>query len=339
MTDHGLPILESGGDEIATKAGGARRYRKSLKSIRWRDLWALLEESASDWNKHNAPRLGAALSFYTLLSLAPLLLVLVSGVGLILGPDAAVKGVVEQTEALAGVEAARAARLLLLSPRNTAHGILATVFGVITLLFGASGVMVELRDALNTIWDAPEPQLIGLSKISRFLKERLFSFALVFAVGFLLLVSLAISAWIAALGAYYGAFLPVNEIVLHIINLVVSFLVVTALFAAIYKFVPEVRIEWEEVILGGAVTSALFSVGKVALGIYLGKASFGSAYGAAASIVVLIVWVYYSAQIFFLGAELTKAFANRYGSRPSHHPNEMVIPASSSTPHKPGHEG
>jgi membrane protein len=335
MTDYPPHILESGGAEITTKAGGARRYRKSLRNLRFRDLRALFEESASEWSKHNAPRLGAALSFYTLLSLAPLLLVLVSVVSLVLGPDAAVKGVIEQIQALAGVEAARAARLLMLSPRNTAHGILATAFGVITLLFGASAVMVELRDALNTIWDAQQPQLIGLKKISGFLKERLFSFALVFAVGFLLLVSLAISAWIAAVGAYYAAFLPVSEALLHLVNLVVSFFVVTALFAAIYKFVPDVRIQWEEVILGGAVTSALFSVGKLALGIYLGKASFASAYGAAASIVVLIVWVYYSAQIFFLGAELTKAFANRYGSRPSHHPNGMVVPAKTNTPPQP----
>jgi membrane protein len=157
-----------------------------------------------------------------------------------------------------------------------------------------------------------------------FVKERLFSFAIVLSIGFLLVVSLAVSAWIAALGSLSATVLPGREIVLHILNTVVSFIIVTGLFAAIYKVMPDVRIEWRDVILGSAATSLLFTLGKLALGLYLGKASYASTYGAAASIVVLVIWVYYSGQIFFFGAELTRSFANRYGSHPGSHPEGMV---------------
>jgi membrane protein len=325
MPEHRQNILEPGGTEVATAAGGARRYRKPLKSFRWRDIRSILGDSLAEWSKHNAPRLGAALSFYTLLSLAPLLLVLVSVAGLVFGQQAAETGIIRQFESLVGAQGARAAQLLIEGSRNTAHGIIATAFGLLTLLFGASGVLIELRDALNTIWDVPTPELSGLKKIASFVKERLFSFALVLAIGFLLVVSLAISALISALGAYSASILPAHEAALHILNSVISFSVTAGLFSAIYKFLPDVRIEWQDVICGAAFTSLLFTIGKLALGIYLGKATFASTYGAAASIVVLIVWVYYSAQIFFLGAEFTKIFANCYRSQPSRYPEGMVI--------------
>jgi membrane protein len=332
MAEHPQVILEPGGTEVATVAGGARRYRKPLQSFRWRDVRDILEDSIEEWSKHNAPRLGAALSFYTLLSMAPLLLAPVSIAGMIMGREAAVAGVIRQVDMLGGREAAQVAIALLSNPPSAAHGMLATFFGLITLLFGASGVMVELRDALNFIWDVRPPEVSGMRRAWSFVKDRLFSFALVLAVGFLLVVSLAVSAWIAALGALSAQFLPANEALLHVANLVVSFVVITALFAAIYKFLPSARIEWRDVALGGAVTSVLFSLGKLALGIYLGKAAFASAYGAAASVVVLIVWVYYSAQIFFLGAEFTHVFANRHGSRPSEHPQGMVVEKERETP-------
>jgi membrane protein len=325
-------ILEAGGSEVATAAGGARRYRKPLTKFRWCDVRDILEESIEEWSKHNAPRLGAALSFYTLLSMAPLLLAPVSIAGMIMGREAAVAGVIRQVDMLGGREAAQVAIALLSSPPSAAHGILATVFGLITLIFGASGVMVELRDALNFIWDVHTPELSGMKKAWSFVKDRLFSFALVLAVGFLLVVSLAVSAWIAALGALSAHYLPANEALLHAANLILSFVVISALFAAIYKFLPDARIEWRDVALGGAVTSVLFSLGKLGLGIYLGKAAFASAYGAAASVVVLIVWVYYSAQIFFLGAEFTHVFANRHGSRPSEHPQGMIVESEQAKP-------
>jgi membrane protein len=204
---------------------------------------------------------------------------------------------------------------------------------VLTLLFGASGVLIELRDALNTIWEVPTPALSGRRMLSGFIKERLFSFALVLAVGFILVVSLAVSAWVAALGAWSASILPGIEVILQFLNFVVSFVIIAVLFSATYRFLPDVRIEWWDVMLGGAITSVLFSVGRLALGIYLGKASFASTYGAASSIVVLIVWVYYSAQIYFLGAEFTKTFANSYGSQPSRLPAAEITDSAAITHH------
>jgi len=317
MPDQAEKILESHRKEGGTSARIGHRCRKPLRSLRWRDVKSILTASLAEWNRHKAPRLGAALAFYTLLSLAPLLLVLVSVVGLVLGHQAAEADIVAQVRSLVGTAGAAAAEAVIGGFRNTTEGVIATAFGVLTLFFGASAVLIELRDALNTIWDVPTRELGGLKMISGFVKERLFSFALVLAIGFLLIVSLAVSAWIAALGAWSASILPAHEMILEVVNFIVSFVIITILFSAIYKFLPDIRIEWRDVILGGAITSLLFTIGKLGLGIYLGRASFASSYGAAASIVALIVWVYYSAQIFFLGAELTKTFANRYGSEPS----------------------
>jgi membrane protein len=318
-------ILVPGGSEVATAAGGASRHRKALTSFRWGDIQPIFVASLEDWTKHKAPRLGASLAFYTLLSLAPLLLVLVSVAGMILGHDAAEKQIVAQIQSLVGPAGASAAQGLLEGSRNTTHGVIATAFGVLTLLFGATGVLIELRDALNTIWEVPTPVMSAMKTVSAFIRERLFSFALVLAIGFLLVVSLAVSAWIAALGSLSASILPAHEVILETLNSIASLFVITCLFSAIYKFLPDIQIEWRDVVLGGAVTSVLFTVGKLALGIYLGKASFASTYGAAASIVVGIVWVYYSSQIFFLGAEFTKTFANHYGSQPSRYRDATAI--------------
>jgi membrane protein len=325
-------ILEAGGTEVNTSAGGARRYRKPLKSFRWCDIKSLLSDSFDEWSRQKAPRLGASLAFYTLLSLTPLLLVVVSILSLVFGQTAAHQGVVEQVRMLVGPQGAKATEALLQGSRNTTHGIIATVIGVITLLFGASGVLIELRDALNTIWEVPTPQVSGFKRIASFIKERLLSFAIVLSIGFLLVVSLAVSAWISALGALSASVLPAQEAVLHIVNLLISFAVITGVFAAIYKIMPDVRIEWRDVVLGGAATSLLFALGKLVLGLYLGRASFASTYGAAASLVVLVIWVYYSGQILFLGAELTKIFANRYGSRPNVYPGGMIKDDVNRTP-------
>ena len=302
---------------LSTARGGDR---KPLTSIRWRDLEGLCAESFIEWYRHRGPRLGASLAFYTLLSLTPLLLVVVAIGGLVFGQHAAQAQIVRQVHSLVGTEGANAIQALLEGSRNTTNGILATVLGLVTLFFGASGVLIELRDALNTLWEVPPSQATGLGNIALFVKERLFSFAIVLAIGFLLLVSLVISAWLAALGTISSHILPVPEALLHAGNVLVSFLVITGLFAAIYKIMPDVRIEWWDVVMGAAVTSLLFTVGKLLIGLYLGKASFASTYGAAGSVVVFIVWVYYSAQIFFMGAEFTKIFADRYGSgRPVPH--------------------
>jgi membrane protein len=321
-------ILEPSGTEVATPAGGARRYRKPLKNLRWDDILYLVGCSFHEWIRHKAPRLGASLAFYTLLSLAPLLLVLVSIAGLALGRQAAETDIVERVKELVGAQGAEAIQGLLRASQNTAHGVIAAILGVLTLLFGATSVLIELRDALDTIWEVPTPELSALRTLISLMKERLFSFALVLAIGFLLVVSLVVSAWIAALGALSASILPASEAMLQILNLLVSFFIITGLFSAMYKFVPDVQLQWRDVVLGGAVTSALFTIGKLVLGLYLGRASFASTYGAAGSIVVLIVWVYYSSQIFFFGAELTKAFANRHGSQTGGYRGAMVINAS-----------
>lgn len=325
-------IVEPGGHDFTTPAGGAKRHRKALSALRWCDIRILFSDSVDGWSKHKAPRLGAALAFYTLLSLTPLLLVVISIVGLVFGRRSAEHQIFQQIQLLVGSQAAIATEAVLRGARNATHGVLATVIGSVTLLFGASGVLIELRDALNTIWEVPGNSLTGTKKVMSFIKERLFSFALVLAIGFLLVVSLAISAWIAALGEISASLLPAPEITLHILNSLISFVVITGLFAAIYKLLPDVLIEWRDVVLGGAATSLMFTLGKFLLALYLGKASFASTYGAFASMVVLVLWVYYSGQIFFFGAELTKSFAYRYGSHPSIQPGLLRPGLSGNNP-------
>jgi membrane protein len=288
---------------------------KYLKRINWAEIKSLFLAAFGQWNKQNATRLAGSLAFYSLLSLAPLMLVLVSVVGLVLGHTAAEREVARQVTALVGAAAGNAMAAFIKGSRSTSHGIIATLFGLVTLLFSASGVVIELRSALNVIWEVPQKDQSGFSMVKSFIKERLFSFAMVLGVGFLLIISLFISTWITALGALSAGVLPAEEAIFHVVNFVVSFAIITVLFAAIYKVMPDVRLEWHDVLLGGAVTSALFTLGKFLLGMYLGRASFSSMYGAAASIVVLIAWVYYSAQIFFLGAEFTREFARRHGTQ------------------------
>lgn len=325
-------VLEATGNEVSTPVGGARRYRKPLAKFRWADVKSLLFESFSRWNKHNATRLGASLAFYSLLSLAPLLLVVVSIVGLVFGHSIAQRQTVQQVQALVGPTAGKAVAAFLEGSRNTTHGIIATIAGVITLLFSASGVVIELRAALNLIWDVPTPDFSGALMITSFIKERLFSFAIVLGIGFLLIVSLALSTWITALGTLPTSVSGLEAALLHLLNSLISFVVIAGLFGAIYKVMPDVHVDWRDVILGGAVTSLLFNTGKLLLGFYLGRASYSSMYGAAGSIVVLIAWVYYSAQIFFLGAEFTRSFARRYGSDPAREPRGMMKLALEKTP-------
>src|SRR3954470_657439 len=195
-------------------------------------------------------------------------------VGLVFGHTIAQRGIVSQVQMLVGSEGAKAADALLQGSRNRAQGVIATLLGLFTLLFSASGVMIELRDALNTIWEIPTPKVVGVKwKIVAYLRERMLSFAMVLSVVFLLVVSLAVSSWVAAFGALSVSVFPSTEILLHLINSLITFAVITGLFAAIYKVMPDVRLEWRDVILGGAVTSLLFTLGKFILGMYLGKAS------------------------------------------------------------------
>jgi membrane protein len=272
----------------------------------------MIKETASSWDRINAPRLGAALAFYTLLSVAPLIVVCIAIAGLIFGPQAAQDQIRIQVQTVIGSEGGKAVQALLENAYKPAQGVTAAVVGFVTLLFGASGVFGELRDSLNTVWGRPTNSAAGLMAM---IKYRFVSFAMVLGIGFLLLVSLILSAALSAAGKFFQGYLPLPEPVLQIGSLIVSFLAVTILFALMYKVVPDVHIEWQDVAIGAAVTSLLFSIGKTLIGLYLGKASVGSAYGAAGSIVVFMVWAYYSAQIFFLGAQFTRVYSERHGSR------------------------
>lgn len=272
----------------------------------------LLKQAFSEWNKHDAPRLGAALSYYSILSLAPLLIIVIAIVALAFGAKVARGEIVGQIGGLAGQQGATAIQTMLDNAHKPASGIIASILGLVVLLFGASGVCGELRSSLNRIWDAPERPAGGLMAL---IKDRFFSFAMVFSIGFLLLVSLAVTAALAAAGKYVSGALPVPASVLYVANIIVSFAVITVLFALIYKFVPDIKLPWNDIWIGAAATSLLFTIGKSAIGLYLGKAGVGSAYGAAGSLVVLLVWIYYSAQIFFLGAAFTKVYAAARGVR------------------------
>ncbi|HZS56526.1 MAG TPA: YihY/virulence factor BrkB family protein [Bryobacteraceae bacterium] len=306
--------------DVPGPAGKPREERlvyalRLLRRIKWVHIKTLLVASFDGWNKQNATRLASSLAFYSLLSIAPLLLVLISIVGMVLGHSTAQQKVTQQVTALVGHAAGSAMAAFVNGSRNTAHGVVATIFGLVTLLFSASGVAIELRSALNVIWHVPEPPTSGFAMVKTFIKERLFSFGMVLGVGFLLIVSLVISTWITAFASLTPSLFPGEAFLFHIVNICFSFLVITFLFSAVYKVVPDVRLEWQDVLLGGAVTSLLFTIGKFLLGVYLGRASYASMYGAAASVVVLIAWVYYSAQIFFFGAEFTREFACRHGSQ------------------------
>jgi membrane protein len=273
-------------------------------------ILAVLKKTLSAWLANNAQKLGASLAFYTVLSIAPLVVLAVAIAGAVFGEEAARGQIVWQIDDVVGSEGARVIQELLQNARKPEAGLLATALGLFTLLFAASGVFAELRDSLDAIWGVRPPWTGLLGE----LKSRFFSFAMVLGVGFLLLVSLLLSAGLAAAGKYFGSLLPVPESVLSAVNAAISFGFVTLLFAMIYKIVPHARIAWNDVWVGAAVTSLLFTAGKFVIGMYLGKASVGSAYGAAGSLVVLLVWVYYSAQIFFFGAQFTQVYANMRGS-------------------------
>jgi membrane protein len=275
--------------------------------------WRLLTEAWSGWNHDNAPRLGAALAYYTLFSFAPLLIIVIAVSGLVFGQDAAQGHIVTEMRGLLGDAGARALEDMVEHSRKAESGILATALAVFTLFLGASGAFVELRGALNVVWDVPESRKPrGLKGLIR---ERLASFAMVLVVGFLLLVSLLANAALAASGGVLGRYLPQFGAFTHVAGALSSFAMTTALFALMFKYLPDSRIAWKDVWAGAAITSVLFGLGRHLIGLYLGRSSFSSIYGAAGSIVVLVVWVYYAAQIFLLGAELTQAWSGRRRAR------------------------
>lgn len=278
---------------------------------------ALLSGAVDEWSKDNAQRLGASLAFYSLLSASPLLVMMVAVAALVFGQDAVRGQVASQLTSLLGPVAAPAIEALLLGAHHFSSGTVPAVISLLTLLFGASSVLVELQDALNIIWGSTAANSGASTFVATawsFVKGRFFSFLLVIGSGLLLVLSLIWSAWIAAMGKWFGSFLAIPEPLLHLANFAISFVAITIVFAAIYKVVPNIRLKWSDVLVGASVTSLVFTIGKVLIGIYLGKESFASTYGAAGSLVVLLVWVYYSAQLFFFGAEFTKVYTHRHGS-------------------------
>ncbi|HEV8253985.1 MAG TPA: YihY/virulence factor BrkB family protein [Vicinamibacteria bacterium] len=276
-----------------------------------KDVISMLKAAAADWKEDNAPRLGAALSYYTIFSLAPLLLIAIAIAGLVFGEQAARGQIVAEIGGLLGRTGAEAIQAMLENAREPGSGLVAAVIGAVMLLVGASGAFAELRGALNVVWEAPPPPRRGLLGAVR---ERLASFAMVLVLGFLLLVSLLISAALTAVGSFAEGHLPGGLLALRSLNGVLSFAVVTVLFAMIFKLLPDVKVAWRDVWAGALMTAALFALGKWALGLYLGKKAVGSAFGAAGSLVAILVWVYYAAQILFFGAELTQVYAKRHGS-------------------------
>jgi membrane protein len=286
-----------------------QRRVRLFAGLQRQEIVAVLKETLSEWSSDKAPRLGASLAFYTPLSLAPLLVVIVAVAAFAYGQQAAQGQLVCEIQDLVGPDRARAIQALIQNAYKPGTGLIATVLGLLTLMLGASSVVAELQDALNTVWHVPPSRnTTGLSGFIHLVKERCYSFGLVLGVGFLLLASLVLNAWLAAMGRFFGSFLPTPEFILQVGAFLVSFLVITLLFAAIYKFLPEVPLTWSDVIVGASVTSFLFTIGKQLIGIYLGKTTLGSTYGAAGSLVLVLVWVYYSAQLFFLGAEFTNVY-------------------------------
>lgn len=270
-------------------------------------LSRIASRTISEWTSHDNATMAAALAYYAVFSIAPLLLIAIGVASLAFGHQAAQGQVMTELQGLLGPDSARAIEQMLKhAAARPATGIGASIIGLVMLLIGASGVMVQLQSSMNRIWDVTVPPNRGIKGIVR---DRFLSFTMVLAVGFLLLVSLLASAALAALGKYMGDRLPFGEEFLHFLNLIVSFGVVTFLFMLIFRYVPDIHVRWRDVWLGAAFTSLLFTIGKFAIGLYLGKGSIASSYGAAGSLVVLLVWVYYSAQILFLGAELTHVIA------------------------------
>jgi membrane protein len=277
-----------------------------------RAVYDLFQHAFSKWCEDKASRLGAALAYYTLFSLSPSLITVIAVAGLLFGREAAQGQILVQIQGIVGPEVARAIQGMLESAHKPSSGILASLLGLLTLLLGATGVLVELQDALNTIWEVPPAPETGLREI---IKNRIVSLAILLGSGFLLLLSLAISAGLGAVEHLFGERVRDWVYLGQATDLLLSFGLATILFAMIFKYLPDIEIQWNDVWIGATVTAFLFTIGKALIGLFIGKSTVASIYGAAGSLVALLIWVYYSTQIFFFGAEFTQVYANQFGSR------------------------
>ena len=274
-------------------------------------IWQAAKQAASQWVSHKDSRMGAALSYYSVFSIGPLILIAVAIAGLVLGREAVQGQVTASLQGLLGENGANAINGMLQSADKPAQGIVATTVGGVTLLFAAIGVVVQLKDAFNTVWEVPPSKGGG---IWSFIRTYILSLAGVMAVGFLLLVSMLLTTALAAFGKYFGTFLP--EVLIQVVGFAVSFAVIALLFALMFKWLPDAPVRWSDVWLGAILTAVLFEVGKFLIGLYIGKQGLESTYGAASSLVVVLIWVYYSAQLVLLGAEFTNVRAKQRGYSP-----------------------
>jgi membrane protein len=289
------------------------RRKREGEPVSIKHVWVLIKATFSSWLEDYAPSMGAALAYYTLFSIAPLLLIVISTAGLVFGEDAVRGEIFAQLRDLMGDQGAQAVQSLLASVSEPKKGIAGTVIGVVLLVVGATSVLGELQDALDRIWRAPQKDRKG--GVVTLIRTRLLSLGIILGIGFLLIVSLVFSAAMAALAKWWGPFFSNLEMLATIVNFIFSFMFLSALFAMLYKLMPRVEIRWRDVWAGAVVTALLFTVGKLLIGIYIGKSAISSGFGAAGSLVIVLVWVYYSAQIFLLGAEFTKAYSETHGSR------------------------
>jgi membrane protein len=283
-----------------------------------KSLFGLLKKAVQEWIKDGAPRLGAALSYYTIFALPPLFIIVVFVASLFLDEQAVRSGLLEQVGGLVGQKGAEAIESTMAASNPQGTGTIASIIAIVTLILTATGLFIELQHDFNLIWHVEEKPGQG---IRGFIHNRLLSFTMVVVIGFLLLVSLVVSASLAALGKYFSGIMPGSTVVWNVVNLVVSLGVITALFAIMFKVLPDIKIAWRDVWVGAALTALLFTIGKALLGLYLGQNKAVTAYGAAGSLVLILLWVYYSAQILFFGAEFTKVLAKQFGVQPVPKPN------------------
>jgi membrane protein len=288
-----------------------RFSQPGAEPVNLKAVWRVTVQTVSNWTNVNPPHLSAALAFYTILSLAPLLVIFVAIAGFVLGRQAATGQIVEHIQNVAGPAAAKTIQTVITHMTRGHAGLIATVTGGIVLLFSASGVFGELRDSLNRIWRVPTPG----SGLTGMVLYRIIAFSAVLGAGLLLLILLVATTFIHVAAKYFASILPLPGTLLEAANFIITVAIVTLVFALLYKLIPDVRINWHDVWIGAAVTALLFTIGKFLIGLYLARATTGSAYGAAGSLVVFMLWLYYSGQIFFLGAEFTRIFSERHGSR------------------------
>ena len=275
-------------------------------------VWDFLSETYKEWRQDNAQTLGAALAFYAAFSLAPLLIIVIAIFGFMLGKETIQVEILRRAQELIGAQGAAAVKMMIKAAYRPGTGLTATIIGSVVILVGSTSALVMLKQALNIIWGvSPDPE----TPIWNLVKERLLSFVMILVIGLLLVLSLLLSLVLSFLTGFVQNLVPVPVFFIQSANLVLSFLLITLLCAMVYKILPDVTIAWSDVWVGSATTAVLFTVGKFLFSLFLARSSISSAYGAASSLVIILMWIYYSAQMLFIGAELTQVYANRYGSQ------------------------